>query len=167
MVATRSLRSAGTVAELEGASPSAPAPIAPWTRRSRLVMLVTTRHLLSSLREREGASADVRQHALAEEAKLAGAVVAPELEHEVGAAGVAVLLDRGNAVVGRARDRLALVEDLVRDRRLRGQPAAALHRLGHRDDLVLRQARALQQRVGGRLDVLHLVGEVHTGDFAG
>ena len=63
--------------------------------------------------------------------------VAPELEHHVRAAGVAVLLDRGDAVGRRAGDRLALVEDLVRHLRLRREPAALLHRLGDRADLVL------------------------------
>ncbi len=36
---------------------------------------------------------------------------APQLQHDVRAAGVLVLLDRSDAVGGRARDRLALVED--------------------------------------------------------
>ena len=58
--------------------------------------------------------------------------VAPELEHDVRAARVAVLLDRLDAVVGRARDRLALVEHRVGHLRLGGEPAAALHRLGDR-----------------------------------
>ena len=64
-------------------------------------------------------------------------VLAPELEHDVGAAGVAVLLDRLDAVARRARDRLALVEQRVGDLGLRGEPAALLHRLGDRADLVL------------------------------
>ena len=58
--------------------------------------------------------------------------VAPELEHDVRAARGAVLLDRRDAVVGRAGDRLAAVEDRVGDLGLRGQPAALLHRLGDR-----------------------------------
>ena len=45
-------------------------------------------------------------------------VLAPELEHDVRATGVAVFLDRGDAVLGRAGDRLALVQDLVGDGRL-------------------------------------------------
>src|SRR5688500_10190324 len=61
---------------------------------------------------------EVRQHLLAEEADLVVPLVAPELEHDVGAAGVAVFLDRLDAVRGRARDRLALVEDRVGHLRL-------------------------------------------------
>ncbi len=53
------------------------------------------------------------QDALAEEADLLEAILAPELEHDVGAAGVAVLLDRSDAVGGCPRDRLALVEQRV------------------------------------------------------
>src|SRR3954451_4829695 len=49
-------------------------------------------------------SADVRQDVLGEGADLAVAVVAPELEHDVRAAGVAVLPHRGDALVGRAGD---------------------------------------------------------------
>ena len=41
---------------------------------------------------------DVRQHLLAEEADLVVPAVAPELQHDVRAARVAVLLDRGDAV---------------------------------------------------------------------
>ena len=68
--------------------------------------------------------------------------------------------------LGRAGDRLALVEQRVRDLRLRGQPAAALHRLGDGADLVLLDAGEVEQRVGGALDVLHLVRQVHPGDLA-
>ena len=107
-----------------------------------------------------------RQHLLGEQPQLPEPVLAPELEHHVGAAGLLVLLDRGDAVLGRAGDRLALVEDLVGDRRLRGEPPAGLHRLCDRADLVLGQPRALEQRVCGGLDVLHLVRQVHAGDLA-
>ena len=82
------------------------------------------------------------------------------------AAGLAVGLDRGDAVRGRAGDRLAAVEDLVGDGRRRREAAAALHRVGDRGDLRLREAGELEQHVGGALDVLHLVGEVHAGDLA-
>ena len=58
---------------------------------------------------------DVRQDLLAEQADLLVPVLAPELEHDVRAARVLVLLDRRDAVRGRAGDRLALVEDRVRD----------------------------------------------------
>ena len=91
---------------------------------------------------------------------------APELEHHVGAAGVAVLLDRLDAVGRRARDRAALVEERVRDLGLRREPPALLHRLGHGPDLVLLDPGEVEQRVGGALDVLHLVREVHAGDLA-
>ena len=67
---------------------------------------------------------------------------------------------------GRAGDRLAAVEDLVADRGRRGEPPAALHRLGDRADLLLAQPGQLEQHVGGALDVLDLVGEVHAGDLA-
>ena len=107
------------------------------------------------------------QHALAEQADLLVAVVAPELEHHVGAAGVAVLLDRADAVVGRAGDRLAAVEDRVGDLGLRGQPAAPLHRLRDGPNLLDVDLRELEQRVGGAADVLHLVGEIHPCDLAG
>src|SRR6478672_7307168 len=83
------------------------------------------------------------------------------------AAGLLVLLDRGDAVLRRARDRLALVEQLVGHLGLRRETAAALHRLGHRADLVLRDPGEVEQRVGGALDVLHLVRQVHAGDLAG
>ncbi len=76
-------------------------------------------------------------------------------------------LDRRDAVLRRSGDRPALVEDLVGDRRLRREPAAPLHRLGDGPDLVLRQPGALEQRVRGSLDVLHLVREVHAGDLPG
>src|SRR2546421_9079711 len=92
--------------------------------------------------------------------------VAPELEHHMGAAGVAVLLDRRDAVARRARDRLALVEDGVRHLGLGREPTAALHRLRDWPDLVLLQPGELQQRVRGALDVLDLVREVHASDLA-
>src|SRR5919199_6186115 len=70
--------------------------------------------------------AEMRQHLPTEELDLLVPAVAPELEHHVRAAGVAVLLDRLDAVARRAGDRLALVEHRVGDLRLRGEPAAAL-----------------------------------------
>src|SRR6266550_43648 len=97
-------------------------------------------------------STEMRQHLFPEELDLLVAPVAPELEHHVGAARVAVLLDRGDAVGRSAGDRLALVEDLVCHLRLRRQPAALLHRLGNRANLVLRQPCKVEQRVGGALD---------------
>src|SRR5918995_6164456 len=110
-------------------------------------------------------SSKMRQDLLPEEADLVVPLVAPQLEHDMRATGVAVLLDRGDAVRRRARDRLALVEDRVRHLRLRREPAALLHRLCDRADLVLLQPREVEQGVGGALDVLHLVGEVHPGDL--
>ena len=106
------------------------------------------------------------KHLLAEEPDLVVAAVAPELEHHVRTAGVPVLLDRGDAFVRRAGDRLALVEDRVRHRRLRREPTALLHRLGDRPDLVLLEPGQVEQRVGRPLDVLHLVREVHARDLA-
>src|SRR5580765_2307430 len=84
------------------------------TRRSRSIVSAAT--------SCERLAADVRQHFLAEQADLLVAVVAPELEHHVGAAGVAVLLDRCDAVRRCARDRLALVEEGVRYLSLGGEP---------------------------------------------
>ena len=105
------------------------------------------------------------QHLFAEQLDLLVPVVAPQLEHHVSAAGLTVLLDRSDAVGGSSRDRLALVEDLVRHPRLRREPSALLHRFGDRLDLLLRQSGKIEQRVGRTLDVLHLVGEVHACDL--
>ena len=115
---------------------------------------------------RSSVTTEVRQHLLAEELDLLVPVVAPELEHDVRAAGVAVLLDRGDAVLRRAGDRLAAVEDRVGHLRLRREPPAALHRLGDRPDLLRVDLGELEQRVGRAADVLHLVREVHAGDLA-
>src|SRR5919197_3854128 len=73
--------------------------------------------------------AEMRQHLLPEELDLLVPAVAPELEHHVRAAPVAVLLDRVDAVGRRAGDRLALVQDRVGHLGLCREPAAALHRL--------------------------------------
>src|SRR5918994_3970408 len=110
---------------------------------------------------------EVWQHLLPEEADLVVPLIAPELEHDVRAAGVAVLLDRRDAVGRRAGDRLALVEDRIRHLVLGGEASAPLHRLGDGADLVLRQLCEVEQGVGGALDVLHLVREVHAGDLTG
>jgi hypothetical protein len=67
---------------------------------------------------------EVRQDLLAEELELSVPLLAPQLEHDVRAAGVAVGLDRGDAVGGRARDRPAAVEQRVGDLSLGGEPAA-------------------------------------------
>ena len=90
----------------------------------------------------------------------------PQLQHDVRAPGVAVLLDRRDAVGGRARDRLALVEDRVGHLLLRREASAAFHRLGDRPDLLDVDPGELEQRVSGAFDVLHLVREVHPGDLA-
>src|SRR5215470_19166758 len=75
------------------------------TRRSRSMRISAT---------------DVWKHLLAEEADLVVAAVAPELEHHVRAPRLAVLLDRRDAVLGRARDGLAAVEERVGHLRLGG-----------------------------------------------
>src|SRR4029450_4766881 len=54
-----------------------------------------------------GTSPKMRQYLPPEELDLLVAPISPELEHDVGAAGVAVLLDRGDAVGRSARDALA------------------------------------------------------------
>ena len=69
--------------------------------------------------------------------------------------------------LGRSRDGLALVEQRVGHLRLRGEAAALLHRLGDGADLVLVDLGQVEEDVGGALDVLHLVGEVHAADLAG
>src|SRR5665213_923727 len=99
-------------------------------------------------------SADVGEDLVREQLHLALAVLAPELEHDVRAAGLAVLLDRGHALRRRAGDRLALRQDLVTDGRRCREPAAALHRVGDRADLLLAQAGEFEQDVGRALDVL-------------
>src|SRR3954447_8444584 len=125
-----------------------------------------TRSTARWTRRSASTSTEMRQHLLPEQLDLLPAPIAPELEHHVRAAGIAILLDRRDAVSRRARDRLALVEDLVRDLRFRSEPAALLHRLGHGTDLLLRQTGDVEQRVGGPLDVLHLVREVHPRNLA-
>src|SRR5881392_781314 len=57
-------------------------------------------------------STEMRQHLASEQLDLLVPSVAPEFEHHVRAAGLPVLLDRRDAVGGRARNRLALVQDL-------------------------------------------------------
>src|SRR5215218_8149579 len=133
---------------------------------SRPVGLGTeTRSTASETSRSASISTEMRQHLPAEELDLLVASVAPELQHHVRAAGVAVLLDSGDAVGRRPGDRLALLEDLVRHLRLRGKAAALFHRLRDGPDLLLRQPGEVEQRVGGAFDVLHLVGEVHAGDL--
>src|SRR3954452_21490534 len=81
-----------------------------------------------SIRARAAASIrstpDMWQDLLAEQTDLLQAILAPQLEHHVRAAGFLVLLDRSDAVCGRPCDRLALVEDRVGDLLLRRKPAA-------------------------------------------
>src|SRR5437667_3524878 len=110
-------------------------------------------------------STEMRQHLPAEELDLLVPPIAPVLQQDVSAAGGAVLLDRVDAVGRLPGDRLALVEDLVGHLRLRRETPALLHRLRDRPDLVLRQPREVEEGVGRALDVLHLVREVHAGDF--
>src|SRR2546430_13818012 len=74
-------------------------------------------------------SAERRQHFLAEEPDLLVSVGAPQLEHDVRAPRLAVLLDRCDALLGRAGDRLAAVEQGVGLLLIRGETAAAVHRL--------------------------------------
>src|SRR5256714_14833723 len=111
-------------------------------------------------------STEMRQHLPAEELDLVVTAVTPELQHHVRAARVPILLDRRDAIGGSSRNRLALVEDLVRHLRLGGEASPLFHRLSDRTDLVLRQSGQVEQRVRGALDVLDLVGEVHPGDLA-
>src|SRR5215831_152037 len=55
-------------------------------------------------------SPQVGEDLLGEQLDLPVALLAPQLEHDVSAAGVVVLLDRLDAVARRARDRTGLVE---------------------------------------------------------
>src|SRR6266542_7136905 len=90
-----------------------------------------TRSTASATSRSASISTEMRQHLLAEQLDLLVPAVAPELEHHVRAPGLAVLLDRSDAVGGSAGDRLAFVEDLVGHLRLRREPSALLHRVGH------------------------------------
>src|SRR6266536_6239511 len=112
-------------------------------------------------------SAKRRQHFLAEEADLLVPVGSPQLEHDVRAARLAVLLDRGDALVRRAGDRLATVEQGIGHLLFRGETAAALHRLRDRSQLAHLDLGGLEQRVRSALDVLELVGEIHAADLPG
>src|SRR5881392_1610552 len=85
-----------------------------------------TRSTASCTSRSASTSTEMRQHLAPEQLDLLVPAVAPELEHHVRAAGVAVLLDRRDAVGRRPGDRLALVEDRVGDLGLRRKPAAAL-----------------------------------------
>src|SRR5947208_6415955 len=125
-----------------------------------------TRSTASATSRSASISTEMRQHLFAEQLDLLVPPVAPELEHHVRATGLAVLLDRSDAVGRSACDRPALVEDLVRHLCLRSEPSAVLHRFGHGLDFLLRQPGKVEQRVGRTLDVLHLVGEVHPCDLA-
>src|SRR2546423_12601941 len=127
---------------------------------------IETRSTASRTRRSASISTEMWQHLPPEQLDLLVTPIAPELEHHVRAAGVAILLDRRDAVGRRAGDGLALVQDLVRHLGLCREPAALLHRLGNGPDLVLRQPREIKKRVSGALDVLHLVGEVHARDLA-
>src|SRR5574340_840200 len=119
--------------------------------------------LASSIRS---SATNVREDVLPEEADLVVPAFAPELEHDVRATGGAVLLDRRDAVLGRPRDRTAAVEQGVRHLRLRREPAASLHGLGHGRELLHPDPGELEARVGGAADVLELVRKVHPGDLA-
>src|SRR5215471_16319274 len=77
------------------------------------VAIALLAHSTSRSRSTASSVTDVRQHFLAEESDLLVPRLAPELEHDVRAARVAVLLDRGDAVRRRAGDRLAAREERV------------------------------------------------------
>src|SRR6266516_7300375 len=93
-------------------------------------------------------STEMWQHLLAEQFDLLVPAIAPQLEHHVCTPGLAIFLDRSDAVGRCAGDRLALVQDLVGHLRLRRAPPALLHRVGDGSDLVLGQAGEVEQRVG-------------------
>jgi hypothetical protein len=83
----------------------------------------------------------------------------------VRAAGRPVLLDCRDAVLGRAGDRLALsrISSVTASAAASRPPLSIASAIG--DDLLLRELGELEQRVGGALDVLDLVREVHAGDL--
>ena len=130
------------------------------------VKLCTTTSRAPSRRAGHDRSSEVRQDLVAEEADLVVPLVAPQLEHDVRAAGVAVLLDRGDAV-GRGCRRSACTcrgsRRSPQPWRRAGRPAPLPRRGGGSRP---RQPGEVEQRVGGALDVLHLVREVHPGDLA-
>src|SRR5215204_2261512 len=108
---------------------------------------IETRSTASPTKRPGSISTEMWKHLLAEELDLIVSPVAPQLEHDVRAPCVPVLLDCRDAIRRRARDRLALVEDLVGHLRLGGEASALLHCFGHRPDLLLRQAGEIEQRV--------------------
>jgi hypothetical protein len=112
---------------------------------------------------RGDSSAEVGEHVGREQLDLAPAILAPQLEHHLGAAHVAVPLDRRQTVRWGACDRLAHVEDLVADCSSRSETPATPHRVGDRHDLLLREPRQLEQRLGGPLDVYLPRIEPHLG----
>src|SRR4051794_34018743 len=81
-------------------------------------------------------STEMRQHLPAEEVDLLVATVTPELEHDVCAPCVPILLDRRDAIGGSSRNRLALVEDFVRHLCLGSETSALFHSFCDRTDLV-------------------------------
>ena len=80
---------------------------------------------------------------------------------------VAVLRNRGDAILRRPGNRLAAVEQRIRHLFLGGEPAALLHRLGDRRQLLHLDLGAIEQPISRALDVLELVREIHAADLPG
>src|SRR5919201_6500414 len=103
--------------------PSSPRTRSPIACSSPVGLGTDTRSAASWTSRSALTSTEMPQHLPAKERDLLVAAIAPELEHHVGAARVAVLLDRGDAIGGRPGDRPAIFEDLVGHLLLRRQPS--------------------------------------------
>ena len=108
----------------------------------------------------------MRQHRFAKQFRLLLAIVAPNLQHDGGAAGGAIIFQAANAFLGRARDGASFFQDFVGHGARRRFASAFFHGVGDRLDLGEAQTRALQQHVGCAFDVLHFVGQIHGRHFA-
>src|ERR1700676_3134604 len=106
------------------------------------------------------------EHGIAEEFGLAGAVVAPDFEHDVGAAGGAIFFDAGDAFFGCTGDGADFAKDFVGDGFGGGFAATGFHGVGDGLQVFASEAGAIEQDVRRVFDILHFVGEVHGGLFA-
>ena len=79
-----------------------------------------------------------------EELRLAGAVVTPDLQHDVRGARVAVFLDAFDAFLRSAGNRSGLAQDVVCNRLRSGFAAAFLHGIGDWLEFFEGQSRRLQ-----------------------
>src|SRR5580692_1099213 len=103
----------------------------------------------------------MRQYRVAKQLGLAGAVIAPDFQHDVRATRVAVFLDASDAFFRRPGNRTNFMQNLVSHSISSGLTPASFHGVSDGPQLVEGQARRLEKHVGRALDVLYLVGEVH------